>query len=261
MATPSPSGASEYLSKVLVVGEVGVGKTSIIKRYLHNLFSDGWKTTVGVDFGLKVLQYDPQTTINLQLWDIAGQERFSNMTRVYYKDASAAIVVFDVTRVATFQAVKKWKDDIDNKVTLPNGKRLPVILLANKIDLSPEALSSPESKDQMEKYCKENGFLCWMDTSAKDDTNVSDAIMKLVHEVVKNIKDVQNDNKNKKYMVDPEESPSTSPIIKLTNDNNTANGVHNNNNNSKVNIIGNGVRPGTPNANVKSNNGGDGCAC
>jgi small GTP-binding protein len=266
MATPSPSGSSEYLSKVLVVGEVGVGKTSIIKRYLHNLFSDGWKTTVGVDFGLKVLQYDPQTTINLQLWDIAGQERFSNMTRVYYKDASAAIIVFDVTRVATFQAVKKWKDDIDNKVTLANGKRLPVILLANKIDLSPEALSSPESKEQMEKYCKENGFLSWMDTSAKDDTNVSDAIMKLVHEVVKNIKDIQSDNKNKKYMVDPDES---SPIIKLTSENNTANGVPNNNNKNNngtsghngkaVNVAGSGIRPGTPNGNVKSN--GDGCAC
>lgn len=103
-----------------------------------------------------------------------------------------------------------------------------------------------------------------MDTSAKDDTNVSDAIMKLVHEVVKNIKDIQNDNKNKKYMVDPEE-PGASPIIKLTNENNSANGVHNNsnnnNNNSKaVNIASSGLRPGTPNANVKSN-GGDGCAC
>lgn len=105
-----------------------------------------------------------------------------------------------------------------------------------------------------------------MDTSAKDDTNVSDAIMKLVHEVVKNIKDIQSDNKNKKYMVDPDES---SPIIKLTSENNTANGVPNNNNknnngtsghNSKaVNVAGSGLRPGTPNGNVKSN--GDGCAC
>mgnify|MGYP001114927955 CR=1 FL=1 len=106
----------------------------------------------------------------------------------------------------------------------------------------------------MEKYCKENGFLCWMDTSAKDDTNVSDAITKLVHEVVKNIKDIQDDNLNKKYLEDPDEYTS-SPIIKLTNENNSANGTYNNG--KATNITGNGIRP---NANIKSSSG-DGCAC
>lgn len=118
----------------------------------------------------------------------------------------------------------------------------------------------------MEKYCKENGFLCWMDTSAKDDTNVSDAVMKLVHEVVKNIKGMQSDNKNKKFLEEPEDA---SPIIKLTSfENISANGAQNNgkvnasgNNSKAVNVANSGLRPGTPNGNVKSNNGGDGCAC
>jgi GTPase SAR1 family protein len=70
----------------------------------------------------------------LQLWDIAGQERFGNMTRVYYKEAVGAMVVFDVTRVNTFEAVQKWKNDIDAKVTLPPDDRpIPVVLLANKV--------------------------------------------------------------------------------------------------------------------------------
>jgi Ras-related protein Rab-32 len=67
------------------------------------------------------------------LKDIAGQERFGSMTRVYYKEALGCIIVFDVTRASTFEAVSKWKVDLDNKVQLPNGNRVPCILLANKV--------------------------------------------------------------------------------------------------------------------------------
>ena len=67
------------------------------------------------------------------LWLSAGQERFGNMTRVYYKEAVGAFIVFDVTRVSTFEAVQKWKHDIDSKVHLPNGDKVPVVLLANKV--------------------------------------------------------------------------------------------------------------------------------
>lgn len=86
-----------------------------------------------MDFALKVVQYDNQTVVRLQLWDIAGQERFGNMTRVYYKEASAAIVVFDVTRPSTLETVGKWKKDIDEKVSLGDGSKIPVLLLANKV--------------------------------------------------------------------------------------------------------------------------------
>ena len=63
-----------------------------------------------------MISWDEDTDVRLQLWDIAGQERFGNMTRVYYKDAVAAFVVFDVTRAESFQAVQRWKDDLDSKV-------------------------------------------------------------------------------------------------------------------------------------------------
>ena len=91
---------------------------------------------IGVDFALKVIQWSPDIIVRLQLWDIAGQERFGNMTRVYYKEALGAFVVCDVTRQSTFEGVTKWKDDIDAKVSLPNawgGGNIPVVLLANKV--------------------------------------------------------------------------------------------------------------------------------
>nr|XP_053633154.1 uncharacterized protein LOC128689093 [Cherax quadricarinatus] len=106
----------EHLYKILVIGELGTGKTSIIKRYVHQFFSQHYRATIGVDFALKVLNWDSNTVIRLQLWDIAGQERFGNMTRVYYKEAVGAFVVFDVTRAQTFDAVTKWKTDLDTKV-------------------------------------------------------------------------------------------------------------------------------------------------
>src|SRR5207253_7773300 len=85
----------DRLYKILIVGDVSAGKTSIIKRYVYGTFSPHCKSTIGVDFALKVMKYN-DTIVRLQLWDISGQERFGNMTRVYYKEAVAALIVFDI---------------------------------------------------------------------------------------------------------------------------------------------------------------------
>uniref|UniRef100_G3QAW2 Ras-related protein Rab n=1 Tax=Gasterosteus aculeatus TaxID=69293 RepID=G3QAW2_GASAC len=151
----------ELLFKVLVIGDLGVGKTSIIKRYVHQIFSQHYRATIGVDFALKVLQWDRDTVVRLQLWDIAGQERYGNMTRVYYREAVGALVVFDVTRASTFDAVLKWKEDLDSKVTLNPGRPVPAVLLANKSD----QLASQQPK--LDSFCRENGFVGWFETSAK----------------------------------------------------------------------------------------------
>ncbi|KAF9986383.1 rab32, member RAS oncoprotein, partial [Modicella reniformis] len=132
-SSPYPADIREYLYKILVIGDVGTGKTSIIKRYVHNIFSMNYKSTIGVDFALKIVQWSPDTVVRLQLWDIAGQERAS-MARVYYREV-AALVVYDVTRPKSFEAVKRWKADLDSKVSLPaawGGGPIHIILLANK---------------------------------------------------------------------------------------------------------------------------------
>ncbi|XP_061428587.1 ras-related protein Rab-38-like [Lethenteron reissneri] len=177
----------EFLFKVLVIGELGVGKTSIIKRYVHHVFSHGYRATIGVDFALKVLGWDADTTVRLQLWDIAGQERFGNMTRVYYKEAVGAMVVFDVTRAATFEAVSKWKHDLDSKVTLPNGKPIPTVLLANKCDGDgADARGEWSDTAQLDRYCRDEGFVGWFETSAKENINVEAAAQLLVQHILAN---------------------------------------------------------------------------
>jgi len=156
----------------------------MMKRYVHNFFSEHYRATIGVDFALKIVKYDDDTTIRLQLWDIAGQERFGNMTRVYYKEAVGAFIVFDVTRQSTLQAAIKWKEDLDSKVQLSDGSTLPCVLLGNKCDLPKEGLVNNDSK--MDDFCKKNDFLDWFETSAKEDVGINDAVNCLVKKVLEN---------------------------------------------------------------------------
>eukprot|EP01087_Luapelamoeba_hula_P025040 TRINITY_DN974_c0_g1_i1.p1 TRINITY_DN974_c0_g1~~TRINITY_DN974_c0_g1_i1.p1 ORF type:complete len:226 (-),score=37.42 TRINITY_DN974_c0_g1_i1:151-780(-) len=173
----------ELLFKVLVVGDMGTGKTAIIRRYVNHSYSEGYKATIGVDFALKEIRWDQKTLVRLQLWDIAGQERYGNMTRVYYKEAIGAFIVFDITNSGTFEAVKKWKDDMDAKVTLQEDKPIPVVLLANKCDL----VKTPCNKEVMDEYCKENGFVSWFATSAKENTNVDEAVASLIETILQRV--------------------------------------------------------------------------
>ncbi|MCL4146543.1 UNVERIFIED_CONTAM: hypothetical protein GTU68_053389, partial [Idotea baltica] len=177
----------EHLYKILVIGELGAGKTSIIKRYVHQFFCQHYRATIGVDFALKVLNWDDNTVIRLQLWDIAGQERFGNMTRVYYKQAVGAFIVFDVTNAKTFDAVTKWKTDLDTKVTLPDGSSIPTVLLANKCDQPKEGVVSNPSR--MDDFCRERNFAGWFETSAKENINIDEATKFLISKILNNEKE------------------------------------------------------------------------
>lgn len=192
----------EYLFKLLVIGELGTGKTSFIKRYVHQYFSQHYRATIGVDFALKVLNWDDNTLIRVQLWDIAGQERFGNMTRVYYKEAVGAFLVFDVNSPQTFNAIIKWKHDLDTKVCLADGNPIPCLLLANKCDSPKEGpAANPEALD---KFARDNNFCGWFYTSAKENINVEEASKFLVGKILQ---------RQKHFVM--EDHPGTSDVISL----------------------------------------------
>ena len=176
----------EYLHKVVVVGDIGTGKTSFVKKLVHNIFSIHYKATIGVDFALKVKK-DGNVTSRLQLWDIAGQERYGNMTRVYYKEAIGAFVVIDTTRDNTIEGAKKWKHDLDNKLQWTDVYQSdvkPVILLVNKVDQLDEIARSELNYDD---FCKEHGFHSWFAISSKNNIGIDEACSSMI-EICKNAK-------------------------------------------------------------------------
>ncbi|XP_034027455.1 ras-related protein Rab-7L1-like [Thalassophryne amazonica] len=171
---------TEHLLKILVVGDNAVGKSSFVERYVSGHFNKVYKMTIGVDFSVKLLHWSDKEKVRLQLWDIAGQERFISMARLYYKGAHGCMVMFDVTNSSSFQNCRRWKQELDSKATLPNGTPIPCILLANKCDLSQRVVSAANIKD----FSKANGFMTWMEVSVKDNKNVGEAIRALVEEVL-----------------------------------------------------------------------------
>mmetsp|Transcript_346 Transcript_346/g.1208 ORF Transcript_346/g.1208 Transcript_346/m.1208 type:complete len:212 (+) Transcript_346:73-708(+) len=171
----------EYRFKVIVVGDSGAGKTSIIRRYVQDKFVASYKSTIGLDFSVKNIKWDETSEVVLQLWDIAGQERFRNMTRSYYKGAVGAIVVFDVTREETYLKNQAWKQDIDKKV-MHNGKPIPTLLMANKCDM--QVGDFMKDRTVLDEYCETHNFIGWYETSAKDNVGIDAAIKNLVSKLM-----------------------------------------------------------------------------
>ncbi|KAL9657352.1 hypothetical protein ABK040_014341 [Willaertia magna] len=194
--TSAPSKSSsrpsaKYMYKVIVVGDGTCGKTSFIQRYVNNYFSNTYKATVGVDFAYKEYQLDDNTSINLQFWDIAGQERFGSMTSVFYREAVVGIIMYDRTNPQTFNNVEFWKQDIDKKVFLPpldqndtDDVPIPCVLIANKSDL-PVHDKLNFTPEQMDSYCKQHGFVGWVETSAFKNINLDKAVSLVVEQVIK----------------------------------------------------------------------------
>lgn len=170
---PVTADVDKIVYKILVVGDVGVGKTSLIRKYTTNTFSLNYKATIGADFHIKKID----DGLHLQLWDIAGQERFQKMTRTYYKEGRAAIIVYDVGRNTTLNMTDKWLEDINEKVKY-HDKNIPVILVGSKLDLKHPGTLSP---DNMDEYIKDKGYRAWYDVSSKTGENIDELFNKIIN--------------------------------------------------------------------------------
>ncbi|XP_051723752.1 ras-related protein Rab-32 [Ctenopharyngodon idella] len=181
MSGDSELGFTEHLFKILVIGDYKVGKTSFVKRYVRNQFYEELKTTIGVDFSMKVIDWNSHTRVRLQLWDIAGQEHVRGLNRVYFKGSSGAFVVYDMTNGSTLDGALNWKHELDCQVLQKNGRPIPAVLLANKCD---ETKVCQRNASLLEKICQEKGFIGWFQTSAKENINVDEAAKYLVKHIL-----------------------------------------------------------------------------
>ena len=164
----------DYLFKILILGDSFVGKTNILKRFIHNEFDSTTKETVGVEFDSKNYNFG-EKTIKAQIWDTAGQERYRSVTKAYYKGAKGALLVYDITRRITFENIDNWLIDLRT-----NGdKDILIILIGNKSDLnSKREVSKDEAETKAEQY-----NIAFLETSAKNGDNIDKAFRELVEQV------------------------------------------------------------------------------
>jgi len=150
---------------VLLLGDSGVGKSSIIIRYTENTFSPNLMNSIGVDFKLKNIVTNNKK-VKLQIWDTAGQERFKTITTSYYKGAQAIVIVFDVTDKDSFDHLKNWMSDIDKFAK----EGIMKFLVGNKVDLTDKrVISSEQGMDFAKKY-----GIDYIETSAKGASNIDE---------------------------------------------------------------------------------------
>ncbi|KAJ1994846.1 ras GTPase [Dimargaris cristalligena] len=180
----------DYLFKLLLIGDSGVGKSCLLLRFADDTYTESYISTIGVDFKIRTIELEGKT-VKLQIWDTAGQERFRTITSSYYRGAHGIIVVYDVTDTDTFTNVKQWLQEIDRYASEGVSK----LLVGNKSDLEDkkvvEYTVAKEFADQL--------GVPFLETSAKDSTNVEQAFLTMA----KQIKDIMdtvptNSQKDKK---------------------------------------------------------------
>ena len=166
----------DLMFKILLLGDSGVGKSSLLLRYTKNEFNIDMRSTIGVEFGLKFLKVD-NFQLKVQIWDTAGMERYRSITSAYYKGAKGVIIVYDICRQKSFESVDKWIEDFKSKA----DEDAVILLIGNKNDLDEKR---EVSKEEAEIMAKKNKY-AFMETSAKDNNNVNRAFETLFKEIVK----------------------------------------------------------------------------
>ena len=164
----------DFLFKLIIIGDSNVGKTNIMSQYIKKEFNINSKSTVGVEFGNKIIKLDNKT-IKAQIWDTAGQERYKSITSAYYKGAKGAFIVYDITSKITFDSVDKWIQDLN----LYGDKNIIILLIGNKSDLEDKR---EVKREEGEEKAKSFG-LGFIETSACTGDNIDKAFEIMLKEV------------------------------------------------------------------------------
>ncbi|GKU99726.1 hypothetical protein SLEP1_g12530 [Rubroshorea leprosula] len=171
-------GSEEYLFKIVIIGDSAVGKSNLLSRYARDEFNAHSKTTIGVEFQTQCLKIDGKE-IKAQIWDTAGQERFRAVTSAYYRGAFGALLVYDISRRTTFDSVSRWLDELNSHCDSTVAR----MLVGNKSDLE----NIREVTSEEGKTLAEAEGLFFIETSARDSTNVRTAFEIVIREIYNNV--------------------------------------------------------------------------
>ncbi len=166
----------KFRYKVIIIGDHAVGKTSLLTRYIDDSFSIDYKPTMGANIMTKKFSFPnkEETTAIISFWDIASQENYTTLRKIYFQGTNGILLVYDVTRTGTFQNSLNWALECEKS----GVKGVPGILIGNKIDLT-KKISSEEGKELASKLNYE-----FIETSALKDQNVNDAFQFILDELI-----------------------------------------------------------------------------
>jgi len=167
----------DYLFKILIIGDSGTGKSSLLLRFCDDFFSENFISTIGVDFKIKTIKIDNKL-IKLQIWDSAGQERFRTLTTTYYRGAHGVMIIYDVTDRASFLNIGMWLNEIDRHAS----ENVTKIIVGNKSDRTDKQIDYETAKAYSEKL-----EIKLLESSAKDNVNVNEAFFELANGLKKKL--------------------------------------------------------------------------
>lgn len=169
----------KVLLKVIILGDSGVGKTSLMNQYVNRKFSNQYKATIGADFLTKdIIIGDRQVT--LQIWDTAGQERFQSLGVAFYRGADACVLVYDVTTQNSFKTLETWRDEFLIQASPRDAEHFPFLLIGNKVDIASTGENGTGqgrevSEKRAQAWANTKGNMPYFECSAKENTNVEQA--------------------------------------------------------------------------------------
>ncbi|KAJ3070299.1 Ras- protein Rab-7 [Podochytrium sp. JEL0797] len=155
--------------KVIILGDSGVGKTSLMNQYVNRKFSNQYKATIGADFLTKDVEVDGKS-VTTQIWDTAGQERFQSLGVAFYRGADCCVLTFDVTNLKSFDQLDSWRDEFLLQASPRDPDNFPFVVLGNKVDL--EDSRRQVSQKRALTWCQQKGGIPYFETSAKEAINV-----------------------------------------------------------------------------------------
>jgi len=160
----------KVLLKVIILGDSGVGKTSLMTQYVNKRYSEQYKATIGADFLTKEVMIDDKL-VTLQIWDTAGQERFQSLGVAFYRGADACILVYDITNPKSFENLDTWREEFLNQASPRDPENFPFVVLGNKVD---KEADRRVQRSRAQQWCKNKSAtpLTHYETSAKESLQV-----------------------------------------------------------------------------------------